>query len=165
MRSEVFRRALEAPDPTVETLGFAGFFGLPVGHRPHGTELTEAHLPVLLNPALTSTGHESPKAEADARIAARTLRAWGRFRQAAVSSFAFVEAAGPAYAAKLVKDALALGQQGGHARARAAHRGRHDGRGQGRDRGGGAEGDEPHHRPCAAGAAARPRRACDQQPA
>ena len=108
VRSEVFRRALEAADPTVETLGFAGFFGLPVKHRPHGTDLTEAHLPVLLNPALTSTGHESAKAEVDARIAARTLRAWGRFRQAAVSSFAFVEAAGPAYAAKLVKDALAL---------------------------------------------------------
>ena len=110
VRSEVFRRALERLDPTVETIGFAGFFGLPVKHRPHGTELTEAHLPVLLNPALTSTGHESLKAEADARIAARTVRAWGRFRQAAVSSFAFVEAAGPAYAAKLVKDALALGK-------------------------------------------------------
>ena len=109
VRSEVLRRALEAADPTVETIGFAGFFGLPVKHRPHGTEMTEAHLPVLLNPALTSTGHESPKAEAQARIAARTVRAWGRFRQAAVSSFAFVEAAGPAYAAKLVKDALALG--------------------------------------------------------
>ncbi|MEI7599400.1 MAG: DUF2309 domain-containing protein [Aestuariivirga sp.] len=108
VRSEVFRRALEAADPTVETIGFAGFFGLPVRHRPHGTEMTEAHLPVLLNPALTSTGHESPKAETDARITARTLRAWGRFRQAAVSSFAFVEAAGPGYAAKLVKDALAL---------------------------------------------------------
>ena len=111
VRSEVFRRALEAVDPGVETIGFAGFFGLPVKHRPHGTELTEAHLPVLLNPALTSTGHESPKAEADARIAARAVRAWGRFRQAAVSSFAFVEAAGPAYAAKLVKDALALSRK------------------------------------------------------
>ncbi|MCA3561919.1 MAG: DUF2309 domain-containing protein [Aestuariivirga sp.] len=108
VRSEVVRRALEAVDPTVETIGFAGFFGLSVKHRPHGTELTEAHLPVLLNPALTSTGHESAKSEEDARIAARTVRAWGRFRQAAVSSFAFVEAAGPGYALKLVKDALAL---------------------------------------------------------
>ncbi|MCA3555639.1 YbcC family protein [Aestuariivirga sp.] len=108
VRSEVFRRALEAADPTVETVGFAGFFGLTVKHRPHGTEMTEAHLPVLLNPALTSTGHESARSEEDARIAARTVRAWGRFRQAAVSSFAFVEAAGPGYALKLVKDALAL---------------------------------------------------------
>nr|WP_204508223.1 DUF2309 domain-containing protein [Aestuariivirga litoralis] len=109
VRSEVFRRALEAVDPSVETIGFAGFFGLPVRHRPHGTELTEAHLPVLLNPALTSTGHGSETSETEARIAARAVRAWGRFRQAAVSSFAFVEAAGPAYAGKLVKDALALG--------------------------------------------------------
>ena len=111
VRSEVFRRALEAADPTVETIGFAGFFGLPVQHRSHGTELTEAHLPVLLNPALTSTGHASAAAETQARITARTGRAWGRFRQAAVSSFAFVEAAGPAYAAKLAKSALALGHR------------------------------------------------------
>jgi uncharacterized protein len=108
VRSEVFRRALEGLDPGIETIGFAGFFGLPVAHRPLGTDALEAHLPVLLTPALTSTGHAGTKAETDTRIKARSVRAWGRFRQAAVSSFAFVEAAGPAYAVKLVKDALAL---------------------------------------------------------
>jgi uncharacterized protein YbcC (UPF0753/DUF2309 family) len=46
------------------------------------------------------------------RISARAKRAWGRFRQAAVSSFAFVEAAGPLYGGKLVRDALALGDHG-----------------------------------------------------
>ena len=107
--SEVFRRALESLDPAVQTIGFAGFFGLPVAHRPHGTDEIEAHLPVLLKPALISTGHADAKGEQAARISARTIRAWGRFRQAAVSSFAFVEAAGPAYAFKIVKDALALG--------------------------------------------------------
>jgi uncharacterized protein len=112
VRSEVFRRALEGLDPGIETIGFAGFFGLPVAHRPHGTDALEAHLPVLLTPALTSTGHAGAEAEAASRIKARSLRAWGRFRQAAVSSFAFVEAAGPAYAVKLVKDALALKQKG-----------------------------------------------------
>ena len=108
VRSEVFRRALEGLDPGVQTLGFAGFFGLPLAHRPHGTDMCESHLPVLLNPALTSTSQDSPQQEIAARIRTRTVRAWGRFRQAAVSSFAFVEAAGPAYAVKLVKDALAL---------------------------------------------------------
>ena len=111
VRSELFRRALESLDPGIATIGFAGFFGLPAAHRAHGTDEIAAHLPVLLNPALTSTSHAEPAAEQRARITARTARAWGRFRQAAVSSFAFVEAAGPFYGAKLVKDALGLGRQ------------------------------------------------------
>jgi len=108
VRSEVFRRAFEAQDAAIETIGFAGFFGLPLAHRPHGADQTDIHLPVLLNPALTACSHAAPKAEQDARIAARATRAWGRFRQAAVSSFAFVESAGPLYGWKLVKGALGL---------------------------------------------------------
>lgn len=108
VRSEVFRRALESLDTGVQTLGFAGFFGLPVAHHPHGSVESEAHLPVLLTPGMTSTAQLEPQAEAAGRITARARRAWNRFRQAAVSSFAFVEAAGPLYAAKLVRDALSL---------------------------------------------------------
>ncbi|WP_297772254.1 putative inorganic carbon transporter subunit DabA, partial [uncultured Roseovarius sp.] len=108
VRSEVFRRALESLDPGVETIGFAGFFGLPVAHCAHGSDVVEAHLPVLLQPALNATSHAAPEVEQVTRISARATRAWGRFRQAAVSSFAFVEAAGPFYGAKLVKDALGL---------------------------------------------------------
>jgi uncharacterized protein YbcC (UPF0753/DUF2309 family) len=109
VRSEVFRRALEAQDAGIETIGFAGFFGLPLAHKAHGSDVVEDHLPVLLNAGLTSTSHAAGNAELAKRISARTLRAWGRFRQAAVSSFAFVEAAGPLYGAKLVTDALGLG--------------------------------------------------------
>lgn len=108
VRSEVFRRALESVDPGVETIGFAGFFGLPVAHRAFGSDVVQTHLPVLLNPAMTSHAAVGPGAEQARRIADRTTRAWGRFRQAAVSSFAFVEAAGPFYGAKLVRDALGL---------------------------------------------------------
>lgn len=114
VRSEVFRRALESLDAGIDTLGFAGFFGLPVAHHPHGSVESEAHLPVLLTPGLTSTAQLPPQAETAGRIAARARRAWNRFRQAAVSSFAFVEAAGPLYAAKLVRDALALAPGHGH---------------------------------------------------
>jgi uncharacterized protein YbcC (UPF0753/DUF2309 family) len=108
VRSEVFRRAFEAQDPAIDTIGFAGFFGLPLAHRPHGTDDTQIHLPVLLNPALTACSHKAPDAEEEARISARAARAWGRFRQAAVSSFAFVESAGPIYGWKLLKGALGL---------------------------------------------------------
>ncbi|MEM1079414.1 MAG: DUF2309 domain-containing protein [Pseudomonadota bacterium] len=106
VRSEVMRRALESQSPEVETLGFAGFFGLTVAHTPAGMCGAEARLPVLLSPGLES------RAEGDhgaARIAGRARRAWGRFRQAAVSSFAFVEATGPLYAGKLVRETLGLG--------------------------------------------------------
>jgi len=112
VRSEVLRRALESLDTSIQTLGFAGFFGLPVAHRPQGTEEVQAHLPALLNPSLLSSSHGTPAEEAATRITARAKRAWGRFRQAAVSSFAFVEAAGPLYGGKLVRDALGLGPDG-----------------------------------------------------
>ncbi len=106
VRSEVFRRALESVEDTVATIGFAGFFGLPLAHHAHGSDILEARLPVLLNPAVQTTSAGDPAKDQADRIAARGRRAWGRFRQAAVSSFAFVEAMGPVYAVKLVKSAL-----------------------------------------------------------
>jgi uncharacterized protein YbcC (UPF0753/DUF2309 family) len=106
VRSEVFRRALESVDSSIATIGFAGFFGLPLAHHAHGSDIREARLPVLLNPAIATTSAGDPAKDQADRINARSLRAWDRFRQAAVSSFAFVEAMGPVYAAKLVKSAL-----------------------------------------------------------
>lgn len=112
VRSEVFRRALEGLDPGIRTLGFAGFFGLGIGHRRFASDVVEARLPVLLTPGVsTCSGHATPaeeRSDRTARIAARAGRAWGRFRLAAISSFAFVEAAGPTYVAKLVRDGLGL---------------------------------------------------------
>ncbi|NJM84346.1 MAG: DUF2309 domain-containing protein, partial [Tabrizicola sp.] len=70
VRSEIFRRALEAQSPRVATLGFAGFFGLPVAHKALGSDLVEAHLPVLLTPAMASCSRAT-RSRANARIAAR----------------------------------------------------------------------------------------------
>lgn len=115
VRSEVFRRALESLDAGIQTLGFAGFFGLGIGHRRFASDVVEARLPVLLMPALhTCAGEATPSmSESDlaARIAARAKRAWGRFKLAAISSFAFVEATGPIYVAKLLRDGLGLARR------------------------------------------------------
>ncbi|MEM9880453.1 MAG: DUF2309 domain-containing protein, partial [Pseudomonadota bacterium] len=112
VRSEVFRRAFEAQSADIETIGFAGFFGLPIAHKSQGSDIEQAHMPVLLVPAINTTSVEDEETEQEVRVAARAHRAWGRFRQAAVSSFAFVESAGPAYGVKLIKDALGIGAKG-----------------------------------------------------
>lgn len=112
VRSEVFRRALEAVNPGIRTLGFAGFFGLTASHKGFASDVDELRLPVLLNAGVTSTSEgENVTAAQTARFKARASRAWGRFKLAAVSSFAFVEATGPIYAGKLVKDALNIAPQ------------------------------------------------------
>jgi hypothetical protein len=109
VRSEVFRRALEAVDPAIQTLGFAGFFGLTPSHKSFASDVEELRLPVLLNPGVTSTSQgDDVAADQAARFKARAGRAWGRFKLAAVSSFAFVEATGPIYVGKLLRDALNL---------------------------------------------------------
>lgn len=123
VRSELFRRALESTGPGIETIGFAGFFGLALSHRRHASDVDEARCPVLLTPAATSRttdcghhhehghnhGHEHLSDDAKARLTARAKRAWGRFKLAAVSSFAFVEAMGPVYAGKLLRDSFSFG--------------------------------------------------------
>ncbi|SIR42959.1 hypothetical protein SAMN05880582_11343 [Rhizobium sp. RU20A] len=118
VRSEVFRRALESLDPAIRTLGFAGFFGLGAQHRGFASDCAEHRLPVLLKPSVFSCsavdGPEDKSAEADrqARFGARAIRAWGRFKLAAVSSFAFVEAMGPVYAGKLLRDGFGFSAHG-----------------------------------------------------
>ncbi len=110
VRSEVFRRALESLDPGIHTLGFAGFFGLTTAHEGFASDEVELRLPVLLSPGLTSRsgGEDDRAADQAARFTARARRAWGRFKLAAVSSFAFVEAMGPVYAGRLLRDTFAL---------------------------------------------------------
>jgi uncharacterized protein len=113
VRSEVMRRALESLDAGIRTQGFAGFFGLPVAHRAFASDVVENRLPVLLRPGLRScTAVPEERAAERARIGARARRAWGRFSQAAVSSFAFVEAAGLLHGAGLLRDSLGLRPKG-----------------------------------------------------
>lgn len=112
VRSEVFRRALESIDPRIRTLGFAGFFGLGIAHQRFASDVVEARLPVLLAPEYTtSSGELTPEkrqTENTTRICFRAKRAWGRFKLAAISSFAFVESTGPLYVSKMIYDGLSI---------------------------------------------------------
>jgi uncharacterized protein YbcC (UPF0753/DUF2309 family) len=107
VRSEVFRRALEASGDRIETIGFAGFFGIAAAHHGFASDVLETRGPVLINTGATSAATDPTKTDMLTRVAKRVTRAWGRFRLAAVSSFAFVEATGPLYLGKLVRDSLA----------------------------------------------------------
>ena len=113
VRSEPMRRALEAVWPAVQTLGFAGFFGLPVAYTPLATSVRRPQLPGLLAPAMEVTDRvlaaDDDGADAglqDSAAQARRQRFAGSQPWQAASrwpgaAFSFVEAAGFSYLGKL----------------------------------------------------------------
>jgi uncharacterized protein YbcC (UPF0753/DUF2309 family) len=111
VRSEVFRRHLEAQSPGIQTLGFAGFFGLPIQYQPLGSDANRIQLPGLLNPALTvtdSTGDATRDQEL-ARQRQSRLQAsagWRTFQALPLSAFMLVESLGLGYLGKLIKRTL-----------------------------------------------------------
>lgn len=117
VRSEVMRRHLEASTENVETLGFAGFFGLPLAHLPLAHEHAVAQCPVLLSPAHT-VAEQLPDPAATARaVEARrddhhVRRAWKSFKMGAISCFSFVGPVGLAYLPKLVTDGRGITRPG-----------------------------------------------------
>ena len=118
VRSEVFRRALERASSSVQTLGFAGFFGLPIEYQPIGAASARPQLPGLLAPRLGVVDTGLPEGEAEQRTARLELaRGDGAFKSDAFSTFAFVEALGLTYAAKLIQDGFGLRRARGADRA------------------------------------------------
>lgn len=111
VRSEVFRRALEASNPRVQTFGFAGFFGLPIAYSPIGTSMNRPQLPGLLTPThhVTDVPDSSSSRDAIARRREQALQwrlHWHEFRSSASSVFTFVETCGLLYAGKLMQSTL-----------------------------------------------------------
>lgn len=115
VRSEPMRRALEAACPAIQTIGFAGFFGLPVAYTPLASQARRPLLPGLFAPAIEVTDQVT-SADAAGRAGDRALQdAAGRIRQGRLAlgdrwqaasrwpsaAFSYVEAAGLGYLGKL----------------------------------------------------------------
>ena len=114
VRSEILRRALEAATPEIETIGFAGFFGLPIEYIPFGQHDGAAQCPVLLTPAyrVRETLRKASPDTLDAawkrqRLGKRLTYSWNSFKTSAISCFSFVETAGIGFGVKLFRDAFA----------------------------------------------------------
>ncbi|GIX30894.1 MAG: UPF0753 protein [Porticoccaceae bacterium] len=107
VRSEPLRRALEAQDPSIETRGFAGFFGLPIRWRPLGGAYQRPQLPGLLAAELEVV-EALPPARLRRRLAALNRSArWRTWTRGALSAFPMVEAVGLGYAFKIARRLLA----------------------------------------------------------
>jgi len=102
VRSEVIRRHLEAQDQGIRTLGFAGFFGMPLSYQPKGTALRRPQLPGLLAPAIDVTEASDGAPSSDQNLRTR----WSELGASPSAMFGLVEASGPLYALKLVRDAF-----------------------------------------------------------
>ena len=117
VRSEPLRRAIESVWPAVQTIGFAGFFGLPVAYTPLATEARRPQLPGLLAPALEVTEHVADTAadfgpQGDALQAPARQQRLRRFAQVdrwdlsgrwPNAAFSSVEAVGAGYLGRLAQ--------------------------------------------------------------
>ncbi len=114
VRSEIFRRALETVSRgSVQTLGFAGFFGVLVEFLPLGAAEAKGHLPILFNPSyrIREYPHGADTGKAEQLVSARQHRirashGWKTFKTSASSCFSFVESFGLLSAGKLVGDSM-----------------------------------------------------------
>ena len=117
VRSEPLRRAIESVWPAAQTIGFAGFFGLPVAYTPLVTAARRPQLPGLLAPTLEVTDRvadstadfgmqgdalQAPARQARLRSFAR-VEQWGTGSRWPNAAFSFVESVGAAYLGKLAQ--------------------------------------------------------------
>ncbi len=128
VRSEIFRRALETVTPTVQTMGFAGFFGAHMEFVPLGDSKPRNHLPVLLTPSWQghqhihgASGHEIKKVISHRRQRLHSAANWKAFKNSPSSCFSFVESAGLLYGAKLLGDSFGWSRPVPHPATKGIH--------------------------------------------
>jgi uncharacterized protein YbcC (UPF0753/DUF2309 family) len=95
VRSELLRRHLEAQNPAIQTIGFAGFFGVSIDWTANG--VNSARCPVLLQPGLKLQSLAPAPGNLSAII---------KEMQQTPATFTYVELLGLAYGLTLAGDAL-----------------------------------------------------------
>lgn len=118
VRSERYRRALESLADDVQTLGFAGFFGLPLAHHHPADDAATARCPVLLHPQTAVTEEEADRYFLSPREQRVLKGQWSKLKRAAIAGFGFVEAAGFGYLGTLIADFARSAKRGGPSEAR-----------------------------------------------
>ncbi|HEX4419110.1 MAG TPA: putative inorganic carbon transporter subunit DabA, partial [Kofleriaceae bacterium] len=89
VRSEVFRRALEAQGDDIQTFGAAGFFGMPIEYAQLAADDARPQLPGLLAPKYRVVDTNVPKGlETTRRARLEASNAWKAFKSSSLSSFA-----------------------------------------------------------------------------
>ncbi|NMM49011.1 YbcC family protein [Marinigracilibium pacificum] len=111
VRSEVYRRNLEAVNDQIETVGFAGFFGFPIKYSPINHRNGRNQCPVLIpsGPTVRETTVNSDdlaKEKKSRQISGKFEEAWTKFKSGPVSSFSFVSPLGIYYLPKLISDSF-----------------------------------------------------------
>ncbi len=104
VRSEMLRRHIELENPEVQTLGFAGFFGIPISYQDIEATEAESRLPVLLKPDFKAkeVGSNSRSIPNISRINEGYFR---NLRKNSLSSFAYVEFFGASYIFEMLNKA------------------------------------------------------------
>ena len=109
VRSEVYRRCLESESDEVETLGFAGFFGVSIEYFPMGKEKGINLCPVLLNPKVQvreglKKGYSLTETQVLNSLKKQEIfiQAWDSFKSSAISCFSFVESIGISFLGPLI---------------------------------------------------------------
>lgn len=113
VRSEVYRRNIERISTDFETLGFAGFFGFPVHHKPLGHDHGSNQCPMLI-PSSPNVHESFTDIKINKNVAQRrkvfvhTSKIWKQFKIGAVSSFSFVSSFGIWFLIKLLTDSFGI---------------------------------------------------------
>ncbi|MGZ6066588.1 MAG: YbcC family protein [Polyangiales bacterium] len=115
VRSEVYRRALEAQGEDIQTLGVAGFCGVPIEYAQLAADDARPQLPAILAPKYRVTDTGVPAGlEAERRARLEASYAWKAFKSSSLSSFAYVDSMGLFFARTLFRDAFGEGPRSDH---------------------------------------------------